>query len=135
MTSFSSFKLLLAHVCYAMILDLVSGRLTWAALTGRPPPQHPNHPITAQETSMLTALPQIGDAVHKLHINRGLEAFSTPSRCDLVTRTDAPNPRPPLPPKLTLTQDESPTQKPESTLNSKSCHEDKFLFRYKCVFV
>ncbi len=97
-----------------------------------PTPVHPNRPITAQDTSMGLAhanCSSSADAGHKLHINRSLEAFSTPSRCDLVTRTEAPTLRPPQ--KITLTQDESPTQKPESTLNSKSCHEDKFLFRYK----
>ncbi len=132
MTSFSSFMLLLAHVCYVMILDLVLGRLTWAALTERPPPLCTRIVSAAQDTSMGLAhanCSSSADAGHKLHINRSLEAFSTPSRCDLVTRTEAPTLRPPQ--KITLTQDESPTQKPESTLNSKSCHEDKFLFRHK----
>lgn len=83
---------------------------------------------------MLTALPQLGDAVHKLHINRGLEVFLNPLEVRSSHSNSCTNSGTPLPPKLTLTQDESPTQKLESTLNSKSCHEDKFLFRYKCVF-
>ncbi len=63
-----------------------------------PTPVHPNRPITAQDTSMGLAHANCcssADAGHKLHINRSLEAFSTPSRCDLVTRTEAPTLRPP----------------------------------------
>ncbi len=132
MTSFSSFMLLLAHVCYVMILDLVLGRLTWDALTGGPHPCAPESSITAQDTSMGLAhanCSSSADAGHKLHINRSLEAFSTPSRCDLVTRTEAPTLRPPQ--KITPDSRRVTHTKPESTLNSKSCHEDKFLFRYQ----
>lgn len=61
--------------------------------------KHPNHPITQQARRqwgllILTAPPQLGDDVEKLHINRSLLACSTPSRCDLVIRSDAPTLRP-----------------------------------------